>query len=275
MMRLGLTSAAFYGRLETEDAAKKLWEFPVDTCEIFLETGSEYNREFGMLTREKLGSLHCRAVHAKGTQFESDLFGASKRQRQDAFQTLKGVLDCGQALGASVYVFHGLPDIRGGLRPKSIPRLYETVEHIVKLTGERNIRLAWENVAWCTLKRPEDAAYLKEACPQLFFVLDIKQAVRAAVDPFAFLPVMGDSLIHVHVLDFDPLGRLCLPGQGTFDFLRLRRELDAMDYQGDVILEPYAAQTEDEKALHTSICYLRKIFCDSPEEGAVSSPVAE
>lgn len=259
-MRLGLTSAAFYGRLETEDAAAKLREFPIDTCEIFLETGSEYNLKFGILTREKLGGLPCRSIHAKGTQFESDLFGASPRQRQDAFQTLKGFLDCGRALGAGVYVFHGLPDIRGLLRPKSVPRLLETVERVAALAGERNIRLAWENVSWCTLKRPEDAAFLKDACPELFFVLDIKQAVQAGADPFAFLPVMGERLIHVHVLDFDPSGRLCLPGQGTFDFIRLRRELDAMDYQGDVILEPYASQTADEQALCKSIRYLREVF---------------
>jgi sugar phosphate isomerase/epimerase len=274
-MRLGLTSAAFYGRLETEDAAIKLREFPVDTCEIFLETRSEYNLEFGRLTRERLGSLPCRAVHAKGTQFESDLFGASPRQRQDAFQILSGVLDCGQALGAGVYVFHGMPDHRGGLKPERIPRLCDTVGHIIMLAGERGIQLAWENVSWCALKRPEDAAYLKEACPGLFFVLDIKQAVQAGADPFAFLPIMGERLIHVHVLDFDHSGRLCLPGQGTFDFTRLRRELDAMDYQGDVILEPYAAQAEDEHALWESICYLRKIFNDSHEESFISLPDAK
>ena len=274
-MRLGLTSAAFYGRLETEDAAAKLREFPIDTCEIFLETGSEYSLEFGRITREKLGSLPCRAVHAKGTQFESDLFGASKRQRQDAFQTLKGVLDCGLALGAGVYVFHGLPDIRGGLRPNSIPRLMETVEHIAALAGERNIRLAWENVSWCVLKCPEDAAFLKEACPGLSFVLDIKQAIRAGADPFAFLPVMGERLIHIHVMDYDPSGRLCLPGQGVFDFIRLRRELDAMEYQGDVILEPYASHTVDEQALQKSICYLRDVFSDSLEGSRTALPDSE
>jgi sugar phosphate isomerase/epimerase len=81
---------------------------------------------------------------------------------------------------------------------------------------------------------------------------------------------MGERLIHVHILDFDRLGLLCLPGQGTFDFIRLRRELDAMDYRGDVILEPYAAQAADEEALHKSICYLRKVLCNSPEESAIS-----
>jgi len=268
-MRLGLSSAAFYGRLETEDAAEELKEFPLDCCEIFVETHSEYSTQFGALVREKLGGLPCRAIHAKGTQFEGDLFGSSPRQRRDAFQILRNVLDCGQAMGAEVYVFHGQADYRGGLHPGRMPRLCETVEQMNDLAGERGIKLAWENVSWCTLKRPEDAAYLMEACPELYFVLDIKQAVQAGEDPFDFLPVLHDRLIHIHLLDFDSSGWLCLPGRGMFDFARLHRELTGMGYQGDVILEPYAAQTEDETALMESICYLRKVFCHSPEESFI------
>ena len=259
-MRLGISSAAYYGRLETEDAAAKLRELPVDCCEIFTETRSEYSAEFGALVRKRLDGLPCRAIHAKGTQFEGDLFGASPRQREDAFQVLRGVLDCGQALGANIYVFHGQPDYRGGLTPMRLPRLWETVEQVCALAGERNMRAAWENVSWCALKQPEDAAYLIKACPALSFVLDIKQAVRAGADPFAFLPVMKDRLIHIHVLDFDESGRLCLPGRGTFDFMRLRRELAKIDFSGDMILEPYAAQTGDDDALRESIGYLRSVF---------------
>jgi sugar phosphate isomerase/epimerase len=259
-MRLGLTSAAFYGRLETEDAAERLRCYPLDTCEVFLETGSEYHREFGIMVRERLNGLTCRAIHAKGTQFEGDLFGSSPRQRHDAFATLEGVLDCGKALGAEVYVFHGQPDHRGGLSPSRIPRLAETAAAISAMAEERGIQFAWENVSWCALKTPKDAAFLKEDCPGLRFVLDIKQAYQIGVDPFEFLPVFGDRLTHVHVLDFDPEGRLCLPGQGMFDFYRLRRELDHMGYQGDVILEPYAFMTEDDQALRESIAYLRNIF---------------
>ncbi len=269
-MRLGLTSAAFYGRMETEDAAEKLRGFQIDTCEIFLETRSEYTREFGLLLRERLGGLPCRAVHAKGTQFEGDLFGASKRQRDDAFHILEGVLDCGQAMGAQVYVFHGQPDYKGGLGAAKVPRLTETVRRIGGLARERGIKPAWENVSWCALKTPEDAAYLQVACPELSFVLDIKQAYQAGADPFAFLPILKDRLIHVHVLDYDAAGRLCLPGRGIFDFWHLRRELDAIRYQGDVILEPYAAQAEDEAALKQSICFLRSVLAGSP--AAVSLP---
>ena len=273
-MRLGLSSAAFYGRLETEDAARKLRAFDLNTCEIFLETRSEYTREFGLLLKERLGGLPCRSIHAKGTQFEGDLFGASLRQREDAFGILEGVLDCGQALDAKVYVFHGQPDYRGGLNAARVPRLAETAGRICELSRERGISTAWENVSWCALKRPEDAAYLKDVCPDLCFVLDIKQAFEAGADSFAFLPVMGARLIHVHVLDYDASGRLCLPGRGIFDFRRLRRELDAIDYQGDVILEPYSAQAEDEQALAESICYLRSVLCISPEASTFSLPGA-
>lgn len=34
-MKLGLSSAAFYGRMETEEAAAHLRDFPIEVCEIF------------------------------------------------------------------------------------------------------------------------------------------------------------------------------------------------------------------------------------------------
>ncbi len=259
-MRLGLTSAAFYGRLETEDAARKLRDFSLDVCEIFLETHGEYSLAFGELVKTRLGDLPCRSIHAKGTQFEGDLFGASSRQRQDAYTTLAGVLDCGMALGAKLLVFHGMPDYRGMLAVERIPRLHETICRVMEMAGERGITLTWENVSWCALKRPEDAAFLMSQFPDLRFTLDIKQARQRGVDPLAFLPVLGRKLAHVHVLDHDAAGRHCLPGEGLFDFERLKSELSAIGYQGDVILEPYAAQTLDEQALRNSITYLRDVF---------------
>ncbi len=259
-MRLGLSSAAFYGRLETEDAAEKLRDFPVACCEIFLETWSEYSSDFGKTVRERLRFLPCRSIHAKGLQFEGDLFGASEKQRRDAFRLLENVLDCGAALGAGVWVFHGPPDVRSGLAPNRIRGLSDTLGRVCRMAGERGMVMAWENVSWCALKSPEDAKYLMEACPALAFTLDIKQAKLTGVDPFAFLPVLGSRLAHVHVLDWDEGGRLCLPGQGSFDFPRFFQALADMGYQGDIILEPYAAQAEDEAALAQSLIFLRSLL---------------
>ncbi len=261
MMRLGLSSAAFYGRLETEESAAHLIKLPLDFCEIFLETRSEYSAAFGREVREALGGLDCLAIHSKSNQYEGDLFGASARQRQDAFESFSGVLDCGHELGARILVFHGPPDVRGGLRPGRVPRLRETVADLLAQAGEQGIQLAWENVSWCALRSPRDAAELKEACPNLHFVLDIKQAYQAGEDPFDFLPVFGERLCHVHVLDWDEAGSLCLPGQGVFDFPRFKRALENIGYQGDILLEPYAAQAADETALLESLAYLRKVFC--------------
>jgi len=47
-MKLGISTAAWYGHYETEDAAAHLREFQLDTCEVFLESFSEYSHDFGL-----------------------------------------------------------------------------------------------------------------------------------------------------------------------------------------------------------------------------------
>ena len=76
-MKLGMSSAVFYGYLETEDAAAALKDYGLQTCEVFLETHSEYSPAFGQTVRERLRGLPCVSVHPKGTQFEPDIFGQS------------------------------------------------------------------------------------------------------------------------------------------------------------------------------------------------------
>lgn len=259
-MQIGLSSAAFYGRLETEEAAAHLRAFPLDFCEIFLETFSEYTPAFGRILKDALDTLPCRSIHVKGTQFEPDLFGASCRQQADAFALLRGALQAARLLGACYYVFHGPGTAHRSLSPLDIPRLKETFPRLLALCRAHGVALLWENVSWCALKTPEDVRSLREAYPELSFVLDLKQALRAGQDPFALLRAMGSRLRHVHVLDWDAAGRLCLPGAGCFDFPRLKRELEDIGYAGGVLLEPYAQQALDEAALSRSLAYLSQVF---------------
>ncbi|GHU79817.1 hypothetical protein AGMMS49992_32220 [Clostridia bacterium] len=51
-----------------------------------------------------------------------------------------------------------------------------------------------------------------------------------------------------------------LPGQGVYDFRKLVDTLRSLNYQGDVILEPYSELTRDEDALRASLDYLKEIF---------------
>lgn len=259
-MKIGLSTGAFYGRLETDDAAVHIKELPVDFCEVFLETPSEYKPAFGSALRNRLGDFPCSSIHVQSPQYEPDLFGASPRQRRDAMASFASALDCGEALGASIYVFHGPQCLVKHRPPWMLRNIDETLPALVKMAEERGIRFCWENVSYCSARIPEDVAYLRRSFPGLGFVLDIKQAHNGGEDPFLLLDAMGESLCHVHVLDVDMEGRFCLPGQGVFPFEQLRSTLCDNGYEGGILLEPYSAQSADSKALATSLAYLHDVF---------------
>lgn len=259
-MRLGLSSAAFYGRMETEDQAAYLTSFPVGCCEVFLQTPSEYTADFGALVRSRLGDIPCVSVHPKGTQFEWDLFGRSGRQVEDAFSTFTGVCQAGQALGARYYVLHGPAGVSVPLEPGRIHCLQETMARMQGIAAAHGMEVLWENVSWCAIRRPEDVAAVKELLPRQRFVLDVKQAFRAGQDPVAMLRAMGESVAHVHVLDHTADGELFLPGEGVVDWQGIAAQLREIGYEGAVILEPYERQARDEAALRRSLAYLTSLL---------------
>ena len=69
-MKIGLSSAAYYGQLETDEAAAHIAELPLDTCEVFLETPSEYTTDFTFRMRYNMNNFPVTSVHPLGTQFE-------------------------------------------------------------------------------------------------------------------------------------------------------------------------------------------------------------
>lgn len=259
-MKLGLTSAAFYGRMETDEAAEFLPSLGLDTCEVFLESFSEYTADFGRIVREKLGALPCASVHPKGTQFEPDLFGQSERQRADAFALASGVMDAGRALGASYYVFHGPVSCLGRI---TLEKIHALEAHFARLQQEaqaHGMELLWENVSYGAVNCIDDYRYIRERLPELHFVLDLKQAWRVGADPLDFLHELGGAVRHVHLLDRADNGAICLPGQGAYDLDRFVRTLHDQGYTGALIIEPYAYQTTDMEALRRSIGFMQELL---------------
>jgi len=257
-MRLGLSSAAFYGDGETEDQAFRVMDYPVDGVEVFLQTHQEYTAEFGHHVGDILGGMMVLSVHPKGTQFEPELFGRSRRQVEDAFRAFSGVCDAGQALGARYYVFHGPGGGAMTIHPRYLYDLPERFARMQSIARERGMEVLWENVSWCALRLPEDVEEVKALIPNIRFTLDIKQAFRAGLPWETMMDAMGKEIAHVHLLDIRPDGGVCLPGEGTVDFGKLFRRLNKLQYQGDVILEPYATETRNPEALVRSIAYLRQ-----------------
>lgn len=257
-MKLGMSSAVFYGYLETEDAAAALRGYDLQACEVFLETHSEYSAAFGQLVRERLQSLPCVSVHPKGTQFEPDIFGQSPRQHRDAMDIFRRICEAGQALGARWYVFHGVSTVRAHRSPSALYHVVENLEEMASVARAHGMEVLWENVSWCALRTPEDVAQIRALLPEQGFVLDLKQARQVDCDPFEMIDAMGTGLRHLHLLDWTASGELVLPGEGVMDFPRLFRRLARDGYTGAAILEPYAIQGRDPQRLRRSLAYLHR-----------------
>ena len=81
--------------------------------------------------------------------------------------------------------------------------------------------------------------------------------LTAGGDPVDMARAMGSALCNVHVCDWDAQGKLCLPGEGVFDFAALFRALREIGYRGPVILEPYLALIGSDEALLRALSHLR------------------
>ncbi len=252
-----MSCAAFYGRYEMEDAAAHVRDFPVDCCEVFVQTPSEYCAAFGRVVREKLAGLPCVSIHPLGTQFEAQFFGKSPRQVEDAYAMFTGVCDAGREMGAQYYIFHGPFGVHAPLKPEHIGNLQAGYARMQEIAARRGITVLWENVHWCALRGPEEVQSLIRLLPEVQFVLDTKQACRAGYSPQEMLCAMGTRVRHVHALDVTEDGRFCLPGQGRIDWPGLTGALRTGGYDGAIVLEPYDSHARDETALRQSLAHLR------------------
>jgi len=188
------------------------------------------------------------------------MFGRSLRQRMDAFDMFRRVLDAAAELGAQYYVYHG----RNTAQLSPLPfNLQANIDVMGQMSGEaaqRNIQIAWENVFWCQLTTIERISEVIAALPDVRFTLDIKQAMRAGENPLDMARAMGESLVNVHICDWKDSGKLCLPGEGCFQFDELMRALDGIGYAGPVVLEPYLALIDSDEALKRSISHVRGLM---------------
>ena len=257
-MRIGMSTAAYYGRMETEESAALIASLGVPCCEAFLQTESEYLPSFGLKLRQMAGGMDVVSVHNRTFHFESDLLGQSPRQRADGFLMLETFLQTAQLLGAHVYVYHGPPRLRGA--NPTLDRWQPFMEEAIARCKARGVRLCWETVSWAWLNSMERIDEFARRWPEVGFTLDVKQVMELGLEPARVAERMGERLCHVHMLDYDENGRHALPGRGSSDFRAFSKALRAVEYQGDIILEPYAGQTEDTGEVLRSLEWLRETF---------------
>ena len=262
-MQTGVSTASLFQRKNNEDALPLLESLGVKTVEVFLTSFSEYGYPFAELLKERKGNLQVNSVHDLNTQFEPQLFNAHPRVKADAYAWLEKVLSTANALDAPYYTFHGVIRAKRAARKEgadNFPKMIEDFEALSRFCQIHGTRLCLENVEWASYNRPGVFSRLAAEIPTLLGVLDIKQA-RISEYPYeAYLNEMEERLAYAHVSDVNENGKLCLPGQGTFDFDTFIRRLKDVGFDGALLIEVYNGDYGEFSELKASCEYLNELL---------------
>lgn len=272
-MEIGISTASYFSKLQTEDAILDIGAHRVPVCEVFLNSYSEYEPSFVDLLVERVNEAGVKvfSVHPMSMQFEPQLFSVHPRQRADAWKLYERVLIAGKRLGATHYVMHGPARLFGGVKNIGLTRIAPIFVELSALAKDFGICLTLENVSWCVFNEPSFGARLLDAVGTgaLRFTLDVKQAVRSMHDPAEYVHTVGDFIANVHICDATELEngtvRYDMPGFGDYDFPALFRALAAHGYAGPAFIEVYSDMYSEIPALYRSLARMRRLAAVAAE----------
>lgn len=254
-MKVGISTASLFLRKNNEEALPLFDAWGVPCAEVFLTSFCEYAPAFARTLAAAKGGVEIHSVHVLNTQYEPQLYAEHPRVLEDANGWLREVLASANILGARNYTFHGIARLKRTFR-ENWQRFSAITAQIYETCRAAGVRLCYENVEWALYNRPGLFALLKKDCPDLGGVLDIKQARITGYDWREYLADMGESLATVHVSDVTAEGKMCLPGQGVFDFAELFARLRDIGFDGAVLIENYARDYDEPDELRRSFEYL-------------------
>ena len=259
-MEIGVSTASLFLRMYNEDAVVTLDKLGARVAEVFLNTFSEYTKEYGQKLNELKGDLDIHSVHVVVTQYEPQLLAENPRAYKDALGYFESVLACAAAMGAKNYTFHGKAYYKRLDRIENYDLTVERLNAICDLAEKYGVEVCLENVFWCTYNRVGVFSHLKNDCKKLRCCLDLKQARLSGCDVFDYLDEMEGRLNTVHLSDFNAsTGKMCLPGKGDFDFYKLFSRLKQANFSGNMLIEVYKDDYGDLSEIRSSLEYLRKL----------------
>ena len=262
-MQIGISTASLFMRQYNEEAVQTIRNLGVKTCEIFLETFSEYTRAYGEILNEKKGDLAVNSVHLYTTHIEPQLFSENERTLKDAYCFLDRAMQAAQAFGAKYYTFHGTARYKKASRSganDNFEKIGNALEKVRVLCEKYGVSLSLETVEWATYNRPGVFQEVRKYCPKLYTTLDIKQVRLSERPESEYLKEMAGHISHVHVSDVTKSGKTCLPGKGSYDFESLIKRLADTGFGGALIIEAYKNDYDKIEELKTSAEYLQEIL---------------
>ncbi len=256
--KVGISTATLYPML-TEQALLELCKRGVECVEIFINTDCELSRKFLSQLRNMLKEygISVRAIHPFTCELESMmLFTHYPRRFLDSLEYYKKFFGAGEYLGADLFVLHG--NNRHNNYPKE---LY--FDRFVRLSEEAEkfgVTLVQENVARCV---SGELSFLKEMKTAIGdrarFVLDTKQAIRKGENPYDFLTVLGGSICHIHLSDYDTDSDCKLAGTGKLDYPKFIKAAEENGFEGSVVLELYHNGYRSLDELYENYLYIKSV----------------
>ncbi len=242
--RIGISSACFYPN-ETIDSVKICTELGFSNVEIFMNSFSELEKPY--LTRLKQlctsNQVKVTSIHPFTSGYEYMLFfSAYEKRAADSCGMYRKYFSAAAELGADFVVFHG-----DSMRAPFIglERYTEVYAMLAETAKSEGVTLAQENVSAAHSGSAEFIASLRKNLPDISFVLDIKQVLRAGQTPEAMIGAMGDRIKHIHINDWCFNGgegredSCRLPGAGELDLGGIVKMIEDTGYDGRYMIEVY------------------------------------
>ncbi len=258
-MEVGVSTASLFLRQYNEDSLVTLNNLNAKTCEVFLESFSEYTEEYGKLLLSRKGNLNVHSVHVITMNFETELFSVNPRGYRDANRWFEQVLKTGELLGAKYYTMHGRARIKSDSDYDNYEKAGKRLAELCETAEKYGIAICLENVVWSLCSYPDFYKRVKEYAPKLLATLDIKQARRSGFDYKDYIAAMGEKIKTVHISDVDENGKIKLPGYGIFDFEELFKRLKDVGFDGDALIEVYKNDYDEVEEIKRSLEKMREI----------------
>ena len=255
-MKIGASSACFYP-LETEKSFLRVAELGFKCSEIFLNSRCELEMPFIRQLKDikdeygiEVVSLHPYRSFSEGYDF----YSAYKRRFSDAVEGYKRYFDAAGELDARYVVMHGAK----GKCDVGIEEYAERFGILNEVAGRYGCTVAHENVVDFISQAPDFSRYMSDTLGESYkMVLDVKQALRAGYEPEEFIDVAPNSIVHVHLSDYNSQHSCIAPSEkGDRDFYRLFSKLQSVGYKGKYIIELYSDGYEGKGEIISSANYL-------------------
>ncbi|MCH5158707.1 MAG: sugar phosphate isomerase/epimerase [Clostridiales bacterium] len=224
-MKIGISTSTFFNTIAPENMFELMRGMRIDTTEFYLQTFSEYEKQYVDTLAALRGSVNVVAVSPLSIQFEPQLFSPSLRVRSDAEILFKKVCYAASALGAKYYTFRGQANL-SAVKDFDYQKIAQRYNQLIDMAATYGIALSLKNMRWSFASTPDYFEKLFALCPRLNANFDMYNAELAGYDIREFFDVCPPQRIsHIGVTDMSK-GVWTLPGKGKFNFEKLFTDID-------------------------------------------------